>query len=79
MNSDFKDLLRLLHEEKVEYLIAGGYAVIYHSQPRYTKDLDIWIKPSPEKAWQTDASVRLIWYPTYGSLGRRFFSRWDAA
>lgn len=50
MNSDFKDLLRLLHEEKVEYLVAGGYAVIYHSQPRYTKDLDIWIKPSPDNA-----------------------------
>lgn len=50
MNSDFKDLLRLLHEEKVEYMIAGGYAVMYHSQPRYTKDLDIWIKPSQENA-----------------------------
>jgi hypothetical protein len=50
MNSDFKDLLCLLHEEKVEYLVAGGYAVIYHSQPRYTKDLDIWIKPSAENA-----------------------------
>jgi len=50
MNSDFKDLLRLLNEEKVNYLIAGGYAVIYHSQPRYTKDLDVWIKPSLENA-----------------------------
>ena len=50
MNSDFKDLLRLLHEEQVDYLVAGGYAVIYHSQPRYTKDLDVWIKPSPENA-----------------------------
>lgn len=50
MNSDFKDLLRLLHEEKVEYLVAGGYAVIHHSQPRYTKDLDVWVKPSTENA-----------------------------
>lgn len=31
-------------------MVAGGYAVIYHSQPRYTKDLDVWIKPSPENA-----------------------------
>ena len=30
----------------VEYLVAGGYAVIFHTQPRYTKDLDLWIKPS---------------------------------
>ena len=37
-------------ELDVEYLVAGGYAVIYHTQPRYTKDLDLWIKPSRENS-----------------------------
>ena len=55
MNSDFKDLLRFLNEEKVSYMIAGGYAVMHHSQPRYTKDLNIWIKPSLKNA---DALMR---------------------
>lgn len=41
MNSDFKELLNLLNEEKVKYLIIGGYAVGKHAEPRYTKDLDI--------------------------------------
>ena len=50
MNSDFKDLLRILHEEEVRYLIVGGYAVIYYSQPRYTKDIDIWLEPSGQNA-----------------------------
>ena len=50
MNSDFKDLLRSLHEHEVRYLVAGGYAVIHHSQPRYTKDLDVWLEPSLENA-----------------------------
>ena len=50
MNSDFKDLLQILGDFEVEYLIAGGYAVIHHSQPRYTKDIDIWLKPSVENA-----------------------------
>lgn len=50
MNSDFKDLLQLLSDEEVEYLVVGGYAVIYHAQPRSTKDLDIWLKPSAENA-----------------------------
>ena len=48
MNSDFKDLLRIFAEEGVEFLVVGAYAVIHHTQPRYTKDLDVWIKPSPE-------------------------------
>ncbi len=50
MNSDFKDLLRIFAEEKVKFLVVGDYAVIHHTQPRYTKDLDVWIKPSLENA-----------------------------
>jgi predicted nucleotidyltransferase len=46
MNSDFRDLLRLLAEHEVRYLIVGGYAAMRYSQPRLTKDLDIWIDPS---------------------------------
>ena len=50
MNSDFRDLLQSLYECDVEYLVAGGYAVIHYSQPRYTKDIDIWLRPSQENA-----------------------------
>ena len=50
MNSDFKDLLRIFAEHHVEYLIVGAYAVIHYTQPRYTKDIDLWIKPSKENA-----------------------------
>jgi hypothetical protein len=50
MNSDFKDLLRIFAEHHVEYLIVGAYAVIHYTQPRYTKDIDLWIKPSEENA-----------------------------
>ena len=50
MNSDFKDLLVILHQEGVRYLVVGGYAVIHYSQPRYTKDLDIWIEASQANA-----------------------------
>lgn len=48
MNSDFKELLNILNELEVKYLIIGGYAVIEHTEPRYTKDLDIWV--SADKA-----------------------------
>ena len=50
MNSDFKDLLRILGEEEVRFLVVGGYAVIHYAQPRYTKDLDIWIEPTVANA-----------------------------
>lgn len=50
MNSDFKDLLRIFAKWEVEYLIVGAYAVIHYTQPRYTKDIDLWIRPSKENA-----------------------------
>ncbi|MCP5538202.1 MAG: hypothetical protein H7A51_18465 [Akkermansiaceae bacterium] len=50
MNSDFKELLQSLQKFEVRYLIAGGYAVIHHAQPRYTKDIDIWLEPTQENA-----------------------------
>ncbi len=40
---DFKDFLRLLQSENVNYLIVGGYAVAYYGYPRATGDLDIWV------------------------------------
>ena len=48
--SDYIDLLRILNKHKVKYLIVGAYAVIYYTEPRYTKDLDIWVQPDSENA-----------------------------
>jgi hypothetical protein len=45
---DFVELLALLNERKVRALIVGGYAFVYHTRPRTTKDLDIWVEPTPE-------------------------------
>jgi hypothetical protein len=47
---DFKDFLKLLNEEKVEYLLVGGYAVGFHGYPRATKDMDIWVAINPDNA-----------------------------
>jgi hypothetical protein len=53
LKPDFKDLLRLLNQHQVMYLIVGGYAVMKYTEPFYTKDMDIWIDPSPENARRT--------------------------
>jgi hypothetical protein len=45
MNSDFKDLLCALSDFKVRFLVVGAYAVMHHTEPRFTKDLDLWIEP----------------------------------
>ena len=50
VNSDFSDLLKLFNANNVEYLVIGGYALIQYAEPRYTKDLDLWISTDPENA-----------------------------
>ena len=47
---DFKELLVLFNEHKVEYVIVGGYALAFHGAPRYTGDMDILIKPDKRNA-----------------------------
>ncbi len=50
MYPDFKELLSVLNEHRVKYLVIGAYAVSIHAQPRATKDLDILIKADMENA-----------------------------
>jgi len=45
-NPHYRELLQLLNQFEVEYLIVGGYAVMKYGEPRYTKDLDVWVHNS---------------------------------
>lgn len=50
VNSDFKELLNIFNRYQVKYLVIGGYAVIQYTEPRYTKDLDVWVSTEKENA-----------------------------
>ena len=50
MNSDLIELLRVLNQENIKYLIVGGYAFAFHAEPRYTKDIDILIATDKKNA-----------------------------
>lgn len=60
--ADFNDFLKLCLRHKVQFLVIGGYAVIHHSRPRYTGDLDLWVGAS---LWIS--SARGINFHDYGS------------
>jgi len=50
INRDFRDLFSELLAAEACFLVIGAHAVMFHSVPRYTKDLDVWIEPSPDNA-----------------------------
>ena len=64
INSDFKDLLRSFNAAAVRYLVVGGYAVMVHTEPRYTKDLDLWVEPIEANAVRMIAALKEFGAPT---------------
>ena len=50
MHRDFKDLLSAFNAHNVRYMIVGGYAYSRYTEPRTTKDLDLFVRPDPENA-----------------------------
>jgi predicted nucleotidyltransferase len=55
---DFKEFLKLLNSNNVEYLLIGGYAVGIYGYIRTTNDLDIWVSVSPENAARIEQVLR---------------------
>jgi len=66
MNQDYKDLLSAFHAHGVRYMIVGAYAVIFHAQPRFTKDIDLLIKADPLNAQATYSALAAFGAPLQG-------------
>ena len=66
MHLDFKELLSVLNEHRVKYLVVGAYAVSIHAQPRATKDLDILIKADAANARKVFAALAAFGAPLHG-------------
>lgn len=61
---DFKEFLSLLNEQKVDYLLIGGYAVSYHGYPRATNDLDVWVAVHAKNAERLVAVLKAFGFDT---------------
>ena len=62
-NSDFRELLNLFARHRVRYLVVGGYAVMKYTEPRFTKDLDLWIATDAENADAVFAALKAFGAP----------------
>ena len=61
---DFREFCSLLNEEKIDYLIVGGYAVAFHGAPRATGDIDILIRPEHEHVLRLLSAIERFGFPT---------------
>jgi hypothetical protein len=50
LTRDLKEFIELLNANGVEYLLVGGWAFGFHATPRYTGDIDFFVKCDEQNA-----------------------------
>jgi predicted nucleotidyltransferase len=48
LSKDWREFLELLNSRGVDYVIIGAQSLAFHGRPRYTGDLYILVRPTPE-------------------------------
>ncbi len=71
-NPDFKEILNLLNKYKVRYMVVGGYAVMKYTEPRFTKDLDLWIAIDPQNAEAVFSTLKEFGAPLVNITAKDF-------
>jgi Nucleotidyl transferase of unknown function (DUF2204) len=64
--SDFEELFACLNARSVRAVVVGGHALAFHGRPRFTKDLDVFVEPSPANARNLVAALEDF---GFGGLG----------
>ena len=50
LNEDYKEMLQILLDNEIKFLIVGAYAMAAYGYPRATGDFDIWVESSSENS-----------------------------
>ena len=62
--NNFEKILLAFNTHKVDFIVAGGYAVIFHGYGRTTGDLDIWVNPSADNKEKIIAAFKKLKLPS---------------
>lgn len=66
LHKDLREFVGLLNSNGVEYLVVGAFAVAFYGIPRYTGDLDLFVRPTAPNAGRL---LRVLSQFGFGNLG----------
>ena len=66
MSKDHREILQAFNAHGVKYLVVGGFAFGAYSEPRTTKDIDLWIRTDAENAKAVFAALAEFGAPIAG-------------
>jgi hypothetical protein len=58
LQKDSREFIELLNSHGVEFLVVGGHAVAFHGHPRFTGDIDFWIRAEIDNATRLLSALR---------------------
>lgn len=69
---DFKELFELFNARGVEYVVVGGYAMAHHGDPRYTRDIDLYVRPTEQNSRNIMAALESFGFGEVGLKAEDF-------
>ena len=71
-HDDFRDFVKALNNQQVEYILVGGYSVILHGYARNTGDLDLWVNPTIDNYNKLVKSFHEFGMPVFDMTEKNF-------
>ena len=66
LQTDLREFIELLNSHKVEYVVVGGHAVAYHGHPRFTGDIDFFVRATSDNAEKLLAALEAFGFGNVG-------------
>jgi hypothetical protein len=66
LSKDFVEFIECLNDRRVDYLLVGAHALAFHGLPRFTKDIDFWVRPTAENAARLLAALAAFGFDDIG-------------
>lgn len=64
ISKDLREFIELLNSHRVEYVLVDGHAVAYHGWPRFTQDIDFFVRPTLENGQRLAAALKQFGFDT---------------
>lgn len=72
LHKDLSEFVELLNSHGVEYLVVGAHAVAFYGHPRFTGDIDFWVRPEIENAGRVVEVLRAFGFDQLGLVAHDF-------
>ena len=72
LSKGLREFIESLNSHNVEYLIVGAFALAYYGCPRYTGDVDVFIRASAENAQRIAEVIREFGFGSLGPTAKDF-------